>query len=148
MKNKNEVLTTPKTVVQKGAPLGPKATKKLAEESSGGGNINLNTRLWLSDDSDAFLSTLPKQLRSCLKLIVNEFEGNCTLGQLDEAWQKSKYLDVNGGPYTQGVKARTGQGSFWTHYISGTEFKSTITTNKKVIAFGLDNISKYFKIAD
>ena len=148
MKNKNEVLTTPKTVVSKGAPLGPKATKKLAEESSGGGNINLNTRLWLSDDSDAFLSTLPKQLRSCLKLIVNEFEGNCTLGQLDEAWQKSKYLDVNGGPYTQGVKARTGQGSFWTHYISGTEFKSTITTNKKVIAFGLDNISKYFKIAD
>lgn len=148
MKNKNEVLTTPKTVVSKGAPLGPKATKKLAEESSGGGNINLNTRLWLSDDSDAFLSTLPKQLRSCLKLIVNEFEGNCTLGQLDEAWQKSKYLDVNGGPYTQGIKARTGQGSFWTHYISGTEFKSTITTNKKVIAFGLDNISKYFKIAD
>jgi len=148
MKNKNEVLTTPKTVVSKGAPLGPKATKKLAEESSGGGNINLNTRLWLSDDSDAFLSTLPKQLRSCLKLIVNEFEGNCTLGQLDEAWQKSKYLDVNGGPYTQGIKARTGQGSFWTHYVSGTEFKSTITTNKKVIAFGLDNISKYFKIAD
>ena len=86
---------TPSKVANKGAPLGPKATKKLAEESSGGGNLNLNTRLWLSDDSDAFLATLPKQLRSCLKLIVNEFEGNCTLGELDEAWQKSKYLDVS-----------------------------------------------------
>ena len=139
---------TPSKVANKGAPLGPKATKKLADESSGGGNLNLNTRLWLSDDSDAFLATLPKQLRSCLKLIVNEFEGNCTLGELDEAWQKSKYLDVNGGPYTQGIKARTWQGSFWTYYVSGTKFKSVITTNRKVVAFGLDNISKYFKIAD
>ena len=151
MKNKNEVLTTPKTVVSKGAPLGPKATKKVSAPSGrGGSNINLNTRVWVSEDSESsgLLSALPPQLAKALEIVVNDFEGNCTLGQLDEAWQKSNNLDINGGPYTQGIKARTGQNSFWTHYISGTSFKDNLTKRKPIIAFGIDNISKYFKLAN
>ena len=150
MKNKNEVLTTPKTVVQKGAPLGVKATKKVSAPSGRGGNLNLNTRIWVSEDceSSGLLAAMPPQLAKALAIVVNDFEGNCTLGQLDEAWQKSNYLDVNGGNYTQGIKARSGQGSFWAHYISGTSFTDNLTKRKQCIAFGIDNISKYFKLAN
>ena len=91
---------------------------------------------------------MPPQLSKALAIVVNDFEGNCTLGELDEAWQKSNYLDVNGGNYTQGIKARTGQGSFWSHYISGTSFTDNLTKRKQCVAFGIDNISKYFKLAN
>tara|TARA_B100000242_G_scaffold45753_1_gene27195 strand:+ start:64 stop:519 length:456 start_codon:yes stop_codon:yes gene_type:complete len=142
---------TPTKVANKGAPLGPKATKKVSAPSGrGGSNINLNTRVWVSEDSESsgLLAALPPQLAKALEIVVNDFEGNCTLGQLDEAWQKSNNLDVNGGPYTQGIKARPGQNSFWTHYISGTSFKNNLTKRKPIVAFGIDNISKYFKLAN
>ena len=151
MEKQKTGMTTPSKVVNKGAPLGPKATKKVSAPSGrGGSSVNLNTRVWVSEDceSSGLLNALPAQLSKALEIVVNDFEGNCTLGQLDEAWQKSNNLDVNGGPYTQGIKARTGQNSFWTHYISGTSFKDNLIKRKQVIAFGIDNISKYFKIAD
>lgn len=151
MEKQKTGLTTPKTVVTKGALLGAKATKKVTAPSGrGGSSINLNTRVWVSEDceSSGLLAALPPQLAKALAIVVNDFEGNCTLGQLDEAWQKSDNLDVNGGNYTQGIKARTGQNSFWTHYISGTSFKDNLAKRKQVVAFGIDNISKYFKLAN
>ena len=150
MEKQKTGIATPSKVANKGTPLGVKATKKVNAPSGRGGSINLNTRIWVSEDceSSGLLSALPPQLAKALAIVVNEFEGNCTLGQLDEAWQKSDYLDVNGGAYTQGIKARTGQGSFWTHYISGTSFTSNLDKRKQIIAFGLDNVSKYFKLAN
>tara|TARA_R110000803_G_scaffold27600_1_gene64426 strand:+ start:1100 stop:1540 length:441 start_codon:yes stop_codon:yes gene_type:complete len=126
-----------------------KATGKIPMPSGGSGSLNLNSKVWVSDEfySSGCSASLPKQLATVLTLVVNEFGGSCTLKQLDELWQASEYLDVNGGKYTQGIQTRLGQKSFWTHYVSGTSFTNKITERKASVQFGIDNYAKYIKIS-
>jgi len=95
-------------------------TRKPIPVETVGGSINPNLRIILGDnyvDSGCHAS-LPKQLRIALSMVWNDFNGSCTLAELDKAWDSSEHCDVNGGKYTQGIITKAGQKSFFTHYIS------------------------------
>ena len=141
----NKVISPSKTV----GSTTNKAKVKMPMPSSGGGSLNLNTKVWVSDEfeTSGCQASLPKQVSIALTLAVNELGNSFTLKQLDDLWQASEFLDVNGGKYTQGIQTRTGQKSFWSHYFSGTEFTNKITERKASINFGLDNYSKYLKLS-
>tara|TARA_B100000424_G_C22769596_1_gene414483 strand:- start:269 stop:706 length:438 start_codon:yes stop_codon:yes gene_type:complete len=144
MKNINDKVSTP----SKGAGATVTKAKAKMPMPSKGGNLNLNTIVWVSDDfaSSGCQSSLPAQVSIALTLAYNQLGNSFTLKQLDELWQSSEYLDVNGGKYTQGIEPRVGQKSFWTHYFSGNQFTNKITERKASIEFGLDNYSKYLKL--
>jgi len=113
--SKNEKATTP-TVAK-----ASKARKPIPVETAGGGNINPNLKLILSEDyvSSGCHASLPKQVRLALSIVWNDFNGQCTIGELDKAWDNSEFIDTNGGRYTQGIITKAGQKSFFTHYFSG-----------------------------
>ena len=96
-----------------------KTRKPIAEESVGG-SINPNLRIILGDNyvESGCHASLPKQVRIALRMVWNDFNGSCTLGELDKAWDSSEYCDVNGGKYSQGIIGKAGQRSFFTHYFT------------------------------
>ena len=107
-----------------------KTRKPIAEETVGG-SINPNLRIILGDnyvDSGCHAS-LPKQVRIALAMVWNDFDGSCTLGELDKAWDSSEHCDVNGGKYVQGIITKAGQKSFFTHYFTnnGSATKNLVT---------------------
>ena len=112
---KKEKATTP-TVAK-----ASKARKPIPVETAGGGNINPNLKLILSEDyvSSGCHASLPKQVRLAMSIVWNDFNGQCTIGELDKAWDNSSYSDNNGGRYTQGIITKAGQKSFFKHYFSG-----------------------------
>jgi|TARA_R100000426_G_C4768140_1_gene89844 hypothetical protein len=121
MTNKKDVTANTKTA---------KTRKPIAEESVSGA-LNPNLRIVLGDnfvDSGCY-DSLPKQVRIALRMVWNEFDGSCTVGELDKAWDSSEYSDVNGGKYVQGIIAKAGQKSFFTHYFTatGTATKNLVT---------------------
>ncbi len=146
MSNTNDKVNSPSKTV---GSTTNKAKVKMPMPSSGGSSLNLNTKVWVSDDfaSSGCQSSLPKQVSIALTLAFNELGNSFTLKQLDDLWQSSEYLDVNGGKYTQGIQTRVGQKSFWSHYFSGTEFTNKITERKASVNFGLENYSKYLKLS-
>jgi hypothetical protein len=97
-----------------------KAVRATIPAETSGGSLNANLTITLSDsyiDSGCHVS-LPKQVRIALAMVWNEFEGQCTLRQLDDAWFSSSHSDMNGGKYTQGIINREGYKSFFSHYFS------------------------------
>ena len=114
--SKNEKATTP-TV----AKASTKARTPINEPVSGGGKVNPNAKIVLSDDyvSSGCHASLPKEVRCGFSLIWDEFGGQCTMGEFDKAWDKSQYSDNTGGKYTQGIIAKPGQKSWFKHYFSG-----------------------------
>jgi len=110
--SKNEKATT-QTVA--------KARKPIPVETAGGGNINPKLKLILSEDyyDSGCHASLPKQVRLAMRIVWNDFNGQCTIGELDKAWDNSEFIDTNGGPYTQGIITKAGQKSFFKHYFSG-----------------------------
>ena len=113
--SKNEKATTP-TVAK-----ASKARKPIPVETASGGNINPNLKIILSEDyyDSGCHASLPKQVRLAMRIVWNDFNGQCTVGELDKAWDNSEYIDTNGGRYTQGIITKAGQKSFFTHYFSG-----------------------------
>ena len=112
---KKEKATTP-TVAK-----ASKARKPIPVVSTGGGKINPNLKIILSVDyyDSGCHASLPPQVQQAMRIVWNDFEGQCTIGELDKAWDNSEFIDTNGGKYTQGIIAKTGQPSFFVHYFSG-----------------------------
>ena len=111
-----------------------KAVRATIPAETSGGSLNANLTITLSDsyiDSGCHAS-LPKQVRIALAMVWNEFEGQCTLRQLDDAWFSSSHSDMNGGVYTQGIINREGYKSFFSHYFSHTPTKN-LTTRKNAL---------------
>tara|TARA_R100001132_G_C3217735_1_gene57715 strand:- start:53 stop:484 length:432 start_codon:yes stop_codon:yes gene_type:complete len=123
---KNEKATSPKVATPS------KARKPIPVETAGGGGLNPNLKLILSEayyDSGCHAS-LPKQVRLAMAMVWNDFGGQCTIGELDKAWDSSEYIDTNGGKYTQGIITKAGQKSFMTHYFSGGVVTRNVTDRK------------------
>jgi len=112
---KKEKATTP-TVAK-----ASKARKPIPVETAGGGKINPNLKLILSEDyyNSGCHASLPKQVRIAMRMVWNDFNGQCTMGELDKAWDNSEFIDTNGGRYKQGIIDKAGQKSFFKHYFSG-----------------------------
>jgi hypothetical protein len=111
-----------------------KAVRATIPAETSGGSLNANLTITLSDsyiDSGCHAS-LPKQVRIALAMVWNEFDGQCTLRQLDDAWFSSSHSDMNGGVYTQGIINREGYKSFFSHYFSPTPTKN-LTTRKNAL---------------
>ena len=124
------------------------AKDKLPSEV-GRGSVNANMTITLSDDylDSGVHQTLPDQLKCMCRLLMDEFDGQATLGELDTAWWSSKYIDVNGGTYTQGVLPNTkaGKPSFLKHYFSGSDAKLNLTSRKGALTS--EQYKKYIAIA-
>ena len=109
-----------------------KAARATIPAETSGGSLNANLTITLSDsyiDSGCHAS-LPKQVRIALAMVWNEFDGQCTLKQLDDAWFSSSHSDMNGGAYTQGIITREGYKSFFSHYFSPSPTKNLL--NRKL----------------
>ena len=113
-----------------------KAVRATIPAETSGGSLNANLTITLSDsyiDSGCHAS-LPKQLRIALAMVWNEFDGQCTLRELDDAWFSSSHSDMNGGVYTQGVINREGYKSFFSHYLSPKPTKNLLTRKSALTA--------------
>ena len=111
------------------------------------GSVNANMTITLSDDyldSDVH-QTLPKQLKCMFRLLLDEFDGQATLGDFNKAWWASKYVDENGGKYTQGVIASLGRPSAFTAYFSGSDCTVRLTSRKHALTN--EQYKKYICIA-
>tara|TARA_R100000781_G_C4027114_1_gene109292 strand:+ start:82 stop:534 length:453 start_codon:yes stop_codon:yes gene_type:complete len=115
----------------------------------GNASVNANMTITLSDDylESGVHQTLPDQLKCMCRLLMEEFDGQATLGELDKAWWSSKYIDSNGGIYTQGVLAngKAGKPSFLKHYFSGSDAKPNLTSRKGALTN--EQYKKYIAIA-
>jgi hypothetical protein len=141
MKNNNEVKANTKSATKRNLPKGTTTKAK-------GGNINRKAYIYLEDNFLDIADTFPSQLRLALVDIVwNEFSGECTIEELDNAWNESEHLDINGGKYTQGIVGKTGQGSFWVHYVTG-DSKQLFTEKQTARKGSLtnDEYAKYMSI--
>ncbi len=141
MKNNNEVKANTKSATKRNLPKGTTTKSK-------GGNINRKAYIYLEDNFLDIADTFPSQLRLALVDIVwNQFSGECTIEELDNAWNESEYLDINGGKYTQGIVGKTGQGSFWVHYVTG-DSKQLFTEKQTARKGSLTNedYAKYMSI--
>ena len=91
-----------------------KAKRRPLPSETSGTSVNPNAMIVLADDYDTKChGTLPKQVRLAMSIVWTDFDGQCTLSQLDKAWTE-KHMDEggNGGTYTQGVIGRLGSKSF------------------------------------
>ena len=121
--------------------------KPLPAETGRGGSLNPNGTITLADNYDTQCHlTLPPQVRLAMSIVWNDFDGQCTIGELDKAWTE-KYMDEggNGGAYTQGVIARLGSKSFFTHYFSGSNVTVNLTSRKGALTN--EQYKKYIAIA-
>ena len=123
---KKEKATTP-TVAK-----ASKARKPIPVVSTGGGKINPNLKIILSVDyyDSGCHASCPPQVQQAMRIVWNDFDGQCTIGELDKAWDNSEFIDTNGGKYTQGIIAKTGQPSFFVHYFSGSVPTSNLLDRK------------------
>ena len=113
-----------------------KAARATIPAETSGGSLNANLTIILSDsyiDSGCHAS-LPKQVRIALAMVWNDFNGQCTLRQLDDAWFSSRHSDMNGGVYTQGVITREGYKSFFSHYFSPMPTKNLLNRKQALTA--------------
>ena len=109
-----------------------KAKRRALPSEASGTSVNPNAMIVLADDYDIKChGTLPKQVRLAMSIVWTDFDGQCTLAQLDKAWTE-KHMDEggNGGTYTQGVIGRLGAKSFFTHYFSGSDATIKLTSRK------------------
>tara|TARA_R110002050_G_scaffold127167_2_gene248053 strand:+ start:863 stop:1294 length:432 start_codon:yes stop_codon:yes gene_type:complete len=109
-----------------------KAKRRPLPSETSGTSVNPNAMIVLADDYDTKChGTLPKQVRLAMSIVWTDFDGQCTLSQLDKAWTE-KHMDEggNGGTYTQGVIGRLGSKSFFTHYFSGSDATVKLTSRK------------------
>tara|TARA_R110000868_G_C10551778_1_gene735987 strand:- start:49 stop:516 length:468 start_codon:yes stop_codon:yes gene_type:complete len=116
-------------------------------ETGGGGSLNPSLTITLADNYDTQChGTLPKQVRLAMSIVWNDFNGQCTVADLDKAWTE-KYMDEGGnnGAYTQGVIARLGSKSFFTHYFSGSNATVNLTSRKGALTN--EQYKKYIAIA-
>ena len=116
-------------------------------ETGGGGSLNPSLTITLADNYDTQChGTLPKQVRLAMSIVWNDFNGQCTVADLDKAWTE-KHMDEggNGGTYTQGVIARLGAKSFFTHYFSGSNATVNLTSRKGALTN--EQYKKYIAIA-
>jgi len=138
---KTEKATSPKPKVAT-----PSNARKQIPVESTGSSLNPNLRIVLSDnyyDSGCHAS-LPKQVRVAMRMVWNDFNGSCTIGELDKAWDSSEYVDTNGGKYTQGIISKAGQKSFFVHYFSGGSVTNNVTDRKD--AFTKEQYSEHIVI--
>ena len=124
-----------------------KSKRRSLPSETRGGSINPNALIVLADDYDIKChGTLPKQVRLAMAIVWAEFDGQCTISQLDKAWTE-KHMDEggNGGTYTQGVIARLGSKSFFTHYFSGSNVTDKVLTRKGALTS--EQYKQYIAIA-
>ena len=124
---KKEKATTP-TVAK-----ASKARKPIPVVSTGGGKLNPNLKIILSVDyyDSGCHASLPPQVQQAMRIVWNDFDGQCTIGELDKAWNNSEFIDTNGGIYTQGIIPKVGQKSFFKHYFRGSVPTKNILERKE-----------------
>ena len=121
--------------------------RKPLPAETGSSSLNANLTITLATDYDTQCHlTLPKQVRLAMKIVWDDFNGQCTIAELDKAWTE-KYMDEGGnnGEYTQGVIPKLGKRSFFTHYFSGSECTAHLTSRKGALTN--EQYKKYIAIA-
>jgi len=142
-KQQKEMATAKANIAERKAEIKRKPLP--AETGSSSLNANLTITLATNYDTQCHL-TLPKQVRLAMKIVWDDFNGQCTIAELDKAWTE-KYMDEGGsnGEYTQGVIPKLGKRSFFTHYFSGSECTAHLTSRKGALTN--EQYKKYIAIA-
>tara|TARA_R100001377_G_C3135895_1_gene90957 strand:- start:96 stop:530 length:435 start_codon:yes stop_codon:yes gene_type:complete len=142
-KQQKEMATAKANIAERKAEI----KRKPLPAETGSGSLNGNLTITLAEDYDTGCHlTLPKQVRLAMKIVWDDFNGQCTIAELDKAWTE-KYMDEGGnnGAYTQGVIPRLGTRSFFTHYFSGSDFTVNLTSRKNALTN--EQYKKYIAIA-